>query len=111
MKKGLYYKKENRLRKNNEFLRVIKRGFFLNGRFYNCYLLENNIDKIRFGIVVKKKSGSSIIRNYEKRIAREFFRISKNNLRKNIDLVFILKNNKGSFLDKKADFTDIIKCI
>jgi ribonuclease P protein component len=63
------------------------------------------------GIVLKKKIGCSVKRNYEKRVIREFFRLNKSILDENYDLIFLLKKPNSQFYAKQTDFIEIIKNI
>jgi len=71
--------------------------------------LANNFLYSRIGTIVKKKIGNSPKRNYERRIIKEFFRYFKFDISNNsYDIIFILKQKDGSFLEKKEDFKNII---
>jgi len=61
--------------------------------------------------VIKKKFGNSVERNYEKRLAREYFRINKTKIIGHYDIIFYIKNNRGSFSDKEKNFQDLLKKI
>ena len=54
--------------------------------------MRNNKGLNRIGISVSKKVGKSVIRSRVKRLINENYRISKKNLKKGYDLVFIARN-------------------
>ena len=108
-KKGLFlFNRNERVKKRSRFKEIFKNGNYLKSDYYNCMFLKNNFLISRIGIVVKKNIGNAVIRNYEKRIVREFFRCKKKLLKDYYDIVFIVKKKNGSFLDKKKDFEKIL---
>jgi ribonuclease P protein component len=54
---------------------------------------KNNLDVFKFGIVVSKKVGNAVNRNYYKRIFRVFFRTNKPIFKQGYNYVFILRNH------------------
>lgn len=108
------FEKKERIKKREEFKRILGDGLFLKSVFYNLCFVKNNLNFSRIGIVVKKNIGNSVVRNYEKRIVREFFRINKILLKENVDIIFLIKkayffNNKKKFFIKKME--DFIYCL
>jgi len=73
--------------------------------------LKNYLNVNRVGIVVKKKYGNAVFRNYEKRIIREFFRTSKSYFTDFYDLIIILHKKSDSYFEKKKDYIDLISKI
>lgn len=83
------FSREHRLRKSTEFRRIFSRGRRIASRFFVLYLIPNNLTFSRLGIQVKAKIGSSVRRNYIKRMVRETFRKLKDEFRQPVDLIFI----------------------
>jgi len=107
--------------KNNSFpkeLRVLKRRDFLriqNGKAFKHKSMVLLIDKSRkqtkFGIVVSKKVGNAVTRNYYKRIFRVFFRNNKELFNSKIDYVIVARFDivKFSFKELEDIFLSLIK--
>ena len=76
--KSFGLRKEARLAKRAEFLRVYEQGFRIEGRFMTVFILPNDLGLQRVGITATKKAiGKAHDRNRAKRLLRETFRLSK----------------------------------
>ena len=75
---SLGFRKEARLRKRAEFLRVYEHGVRFEGRFMTVFILPVNQPGHRVGITATKKAiGNAVMRNRAKRLLRECFRLSR----------------------------------
>lgn len=90
--------------RNNKFpkkLRILKRRDFLfvqnkKGVFHNSMLVivaPKGLNYPRFGVVVSKKIGNAVVRNYYKRIFRGYFRCNKELFRFGYDYVVIARKD------------------
>jgi ribonuclease P protein component len=97
------FERKKRIKKNIDFQKVYKKGKRLFGKFYIFIYLKNDFNFPRLGISVSKKVGKSYLRNYEKRLIRNFFRY-KINMLNNYDIIVIRKKNEGAYKQKEEDF-------
>lgn len=58
---------------------------------------------------MKRHIGNAVIRNYEKRIIREFFRYNKTFFKYNTDIIISIKRKNGLFLEKREEFLKAIE--
>ena len=73
--------KETRLAKRAEFLRVYEQGTRFDGRYMTVFVLPNSLGRQRVGVTATKKAiGKAHDRNRAKRLLRESFRLSRNQL-------------------------------
>jgi len=91
--RGIVMKKKYRLRKNEEFKRVYKRGKNYWNRNLILYVVENGLDYSRVGFTVTKKVGNSVVSNRTRRRVREIYRKYINNIKEGYDIIIIPKKN------------------
>ena len=84
-------KKEYRVKKNEDFSRIIKRKQSMANRTFIIYYLKNDIGHARIGISVSKKLGKAVIRNKIKRQVRMIIKETIN-LDDNYDYIVIIRN-------------------
>jgi ribonuclease P protein component len=88
--------KSGKLRKNNEFRNVYRRGKSFSTELLVIYIYKfNNKNQPerenRVGISVSKKVGKSVIRSRVKRLISESYRLNSSNLKRSYDFVFIAR--------------------
>ncbi|MAV82333.1 MAG: ribonuclease P protein component [Pelagibacteraceae bacterium] len=104
--------KLNTLNKTSEFSEVKKLGKFISHKGFNGYYLRQELDSSNFfGIVVSKRIGNAVTRNYTKRRVREAIRTSEAiKTLKNLKLVLIMKKSvlDISFNHLKSDINTFL---
>ncbi|MBD7913088.1 ribonuclease P protein component [Clostridium cibarium] len=102
-----------RLKKNNEFRIVYRKGKSFSNDLLVLYILKNrrNRDKEanqynRVGISVSKKVGNSVVRSRSKRLICESYRLKLNNLIQGYDLVFVARTKL-----KDKDYHQVDKAV
>lgn len=104
-------KKTLPIKKNNEFLRVYKRGKFYVGKFIVLYVLINKLSINRLGITASKKFGNSVKRNRIRRLIKESYRGYEDFIKEGCDFVFVARNTTtiASFLEIKKEMKFLFK--
>ena len=84
-----------RLKSAEDFSVVFKQAKKLNFREFSVYVRSNKLDHPRLGLAISKKSAKkAVTRNLIKRIIRENFRVSQDNLI-GWDIIFVAKFAAG----------------
>ena len=106
-------KKEEVVKNNRDFDRIIKNGQYKKNNEFIIYYINNDKEIDRFGISVSKKIGNAVTRNYYKRVIRNICDKSKNLYSKRKDYIIIMR--KGLILLKfdeaYASMNDLLKKI
>ena len=84
-------KKENSLKKNKDFQKIIENRQSVGCSTLVIYYLKNNLEYARVGISCSKKIGNAVIRNRTKRQVRALLD-SLINYEKSMDLIVIVRN-------------------
>ncbi|CUQ32806.1 ribonuclease P protein component [Clostridium baratii] len=102
-----------RLKKNNEFRTVYRRGKSLANNLLVLYTYNNrkNSDPKngfynRVGVSVSKKVGNSVVRSRSKRLIMESYRLNEASIKKGFDFIFIARTNI-----KDRNFHDVEKAM
>lgn len=85
-------KKTVPLKKNNDFVRIYKKGAFFPGKYIVIYVLKNRTGINRLGITAGKKVGKSVRRNRIKRLIRESYRYYEPFIPDGLDIVFVARS-------------------
>jgi ribonuclease P protein component len=84
-------KKQFRLKKTQDFQRDIKKGNFVKNTSFVIHYISNELNKLRIGISVPKKTGVAVVRNKIKRQIKAMLQTHLINLEK-IDYVIIVRH-------------------
>lgn len=85
--------KTKKLKKNYEFNNTFKRGKYFSGKFLECFFIKNNKNINYFGIAISSKLCNAVKRNRIKRVIREAYRKSEENIITGNTFVFLWKKN------------------
>lgn len=101
------------IKKNEDFVHIIKKGKWFSGDFLSVYLLPNEGQENKIGIVVSKKyAKSSVRRNRIKRLMKEVYRLHEKELKVGFSLIFLWKNkNEVREYHFNELEKDILKCL
>lgn len=98
-----------KVKKNNEFRLVYRRGKSFSNNLLVLYVFNNRNNKYsdgkpfnRIGVSVSKKVGNSVVRSRSKRLIYESYRLNCDNLKQGYDFVFVART---AIKDKK--FKDV----
>lgn len=79
------------LKTADAFRKVFRKGRAFAGGRYVLYILEHEEPVVRYGIVISKKCGNSVVRHRFARVVREVLRTYRPQIKKNADLVVLPK--------------------
>ncbi len=85
--------KKYRLRKNEDFKMVYKKGKNYWNRNLVLYKKKNGLNYSRIGFSITKKFGNSVERNRTKRRLKEVCRLNFHNIKDGYDIIIIPKKN------------------
>ena len=104
--------KRQRIKKNEEFQKVFKKGkSFANRQFVIYCLKKEDQTAFRIGLSVGKKVGKAVTRNQIKRYIRQTFLELKDDVRQDMDYVIIARNPAATldFHETKKSLEHVLK--
>ena len=104
-------KKENRIKKNEEFTKIISKKHCISNAVFIMYYDNRALDHARVGISVSKKIGNAVIRNKIKRQIRMMFIENFDYENCPYDLIVIVKKKylENSYQENKCCLEKLIK--
>ncbi|WP_102348063.1 ribonuclease P protein component [Bacillus sp. Marseille-P3661] len=104
--------KRNRIKKNEEFQDVFKKGNSVANRQFVVYTLAKpEQSELRIGLSVSKKVGNAVIRNQVKRYIRQTFTELKDDLNQQLDYVIVARQPTATmdFHETKKSLIHVLK--
>ncbi|MFC0525951.1 ribonuclease P protein component [Pontibacillus salicampi] len=104
-------KKQNRIKKNEEFQHVFKHGqSFANRQLVLYYLKKEDQEQFRIGLSVSKRIGNAVTRNQIKRYLRQAFHELGSSMNPSYDIVIIARKptNQMDFFQMKKSLTHVL---
>jgi ribonuclease P protein component len=83
--------KFNRIKSKKLFQAVYKNGHSVVDTLSVLYILPSDTTTVKIGLAVGKKVGNAVVRNHVKRLMREVFRVKKNDIKKNVNIVWVAR--------------------
>jgi ribonuclease P protein component len=102
-----YLPKSSRLAGNKVFKAVLARKLRFSNELLTLYLAENKRSRPRVGISVGKSLGTSVQRNRVKRLLREVFRQSQDQVPAGFDYVLMLSKKQLDFEARMLNFEQL----
>lgn len=103
--------KRQRIKKNEEFQMIFKKGKSFANRQFVVYCLEEKQEYFRIGLSVSKKVGNAVVRNRIKRYIRQAFLELKEEVNSNMNYIIIARNPaaKLDFHETKKSLEHVLK--
>ena len=96
------FKKEDRLRKRQEYLELQQKGKKISNPFFIALVVPGKTHRTRLGITASKKVGQATVRNRLKRLSREYFRHNRNHFKHDWDINLIVKQKAANLPSEKV---------
>lgn len=104
--------KERRIKKNQEFQEVFKKGQSYANRQFVVYVLEKKEqNSFRIGLSVSKKIGNAVTRNRVKRYVRQSFLEMEDRIKTGKDYIIVARKptQEMDFHETKKSLTHVLK--
>jgi len=98
--------KQDRIRRSSDFRRIMRDGVRFYTPHFHIRTLGNSLGITRLGITAGRKAGKACARNRIKRRLREYFRLNRDKIPSETDIVFIASQGAAA-LETKQLFAEL----
>ena len=109
--KRLTLPKNRRLVSNRQFKAVLDRRRRVGDSLLTLWVAENRCSHARLGVSVGKSCGNAVVRNRLKRLLREAFRLSQEQIPAGFDYVLMISSNMARKLKHPKDGPEAMRSI
>src|SRR5437667_8397874 len=110
--KSFHFRPIEHLRRNSDFRRVYERRRSVSDPTMIVYACENGLPFLRLGMSVSRKFGPAVRRNRLRRLYREAFRLTRQEMPTGLDLVLIPRGAKEPTLaDLKKSLPKLVHAL
>jgi len=101
---------KKKLSKTSEFKKIFSEGRRIESKNLIIFILKNDYNFNRPGIIIKKEIGKAVVRNKIKRRLREAFRLINKKLSPGYDIIVLAKNNirKSNYFEICYDLESLL---
>lgn len=106
--KRFNFPKKKRLARGEQFKAVLAQGVCMSNGLLRLYMAENDCGYPRLGISVGREWGGAVVRSRLKRVLREVFRQSQEEIPAGFDYLVMLSRSRSDKSDKAERAKEIV---